>query len=87
MIVQHFARLNPVNLQPPRYKVKSIDCEHLYGSIYVNSEGEKFPCCYQGFGHNGTEKVNLEDFHLAKATWQSDNCNKVCAESCGILDN
>tara|TARA_Y100000114_G_scaffold36935_1_gene32481 strand:+ start:7514 stop:8407 length:894 start_codon:yes stop_codon:yes gene_type:complete len=81
------SRINPVNLQPPRYKVKSINCEHLYGSIYVNSEGEKFPCCYQGFGHNGREKVKLEDFHLAKATWESDNCNKVCAESCGILDN
>lgn len=80
------SKQNHVNLDPPRYKVKSIDCEHLHGSIYINSQGEKFPCCYQGFGHSGRDKVKLEDFHEAKSTWATNNCNLVCAESCGKLD-
>ena len=77
------SRYNPINLNPPKYDSPEISCEHLDGSVYVNSEGELFPCCYHGFGHVDRPKVYLDDFDKLKSTWKTKNCNQVCAESCG----
>jgi len=77
------ARYNPINLNPPKHKVSKINCEHLDGSVYINSLGETFPCCYHGFGHVDRPKVKLEDFKSLQKTWKTDNCNQFCAESCG----
>ena len=77
------SRYNPVNHNPPVYDNPNITCEHLDGSVYVNSEGELFPCCYHGFGHVDRPKVHLKDFDKLKSTWKTQNCNQVCAESCG----
>ena len=76
-------RYKPINLNPPTYDNPKISCEHLDGSMYVNSEGELFPCCYHGFGHVDRPKVHLEDFNKLQSTWKTKNCNQVCAESCG----
>lgn len=65
------------------YKAESIDCEHERGWMYINAEGELFPCCYQGFGHPDRPKYRLEDFPKLKASWSTDSCNQFCAESCG----
>lgn len=66
-----------------RYKVDEIDCEYERGWMYVNAEGELFPCCFQGFGHPDRPKYRIEDFSKLKATWQTDSCNQICAETCG----
>ncbi len=76
-------RYNPVNLNQPKYDSPKLSCEHLDGSVYVNSDGELFPCCYHGFGHIDRPKVYLNDFDKLKSTWNTKNCNQVCAESCG----
>ncbi len=76
-------RYRPINLNPPTYDNPNISCEHLDGSVYVNSEGEIFPCCYHGFGHVDRPKVYLKDFDKLQSTWKTKNCNQVCAESCG----
>ena len=76
-------RYRPINLNPPTYDRPKLSCEHLDGSVYVNSEGELFPCCYHGFGHVDRPKVHLKDFDQLQSTWKTKNCNQVCAESCG----
>ena len=76
-------RYRPINLNPPTYNRPKLSCEHLDGSVYVNSEGELFPCCYHGFGHVDRPKVHLKDFDQLQSTWKTKNCNQVCAESCG----
>ena len=65
------------------YKAESIDCEHERGWMYINAEGELFPCCYHGFGHPDRPKYTIADFYKLKATWSSNSCNQICAESCG----
>lgn len=77
------SRYDPVNLNPPVYDNPKISCEHVDGSVYVNSEGELFPCCYHGFGHVDRPKVYLDQFENLRSTWKTKNCNQVCAESCG----
>lgn len=76
-------RYKPVNINPPTYDNPNLKCEHLDGSVYVNSEGELFPCCYHGFGHVDRPKVHLKDFDKVRSTWKTSRCNQVCAESCG----
>jgi len=65
------------------YKAETIDCEYEKGWMYVNAEGELFPCCYHGFGHPDRPKYTIKDFHKLKKTWSSNSCNQICAESCG----
>jgi len=65
-------------------KITTIKCEHLGGSIYINSSGELFPCCYHGFGHVDRPKVFLKDFSKLQDTWTSKKCDAVCADTCGI---
>lgn len=77
------SRYDPINLNPLVYDNPKISCEHLDGSVYVNSEGELFPCCYHGFGHVDRPKVYLKEFESLRETWKTKKCNQVCAESCG----
>jgi len=77
------SRYNPINHNSPVYDNPKISCEHLDGSVYVNSEGELFPCCYHGFGHVDRPKVYLQEFENLRSTWKTKKCNQVCAESCG----
>ena len=78
-------RYNPVDFTSSTQESIKISCEHLDGSVYVNSEGEFFPCCYHGFGHVDRPKVYLEEFEQLKSTWKTKNCNQVCAESCSLV--
>lgn len=65
------------------YKVDSIDCDYERGWMYVNAEGELFPCCYHGFGHPDRPKYTIDDFAKLKETWHTESCNQICAETCG----
>ena len=65
------------------YKVDSIDCEYERGWMYINAEGELFPCCYHGFGHPDRPKYTIDDFPKLKETWNTNSCNQLCAENCG----
>jgi|TARA_R110000782_G_C14772805_1_gene409234 MoaA/NifB/PqqE/SkfB family radical SAM enzyme len=76
-------RYKPQNLGKSTCKVSKISCEHLGGSVYVNSLGQLFPCCYHGFGHVDRPKVLLEKFADLKKTWTTDYCDEICAGSCG----
>ena len=76
-------RYKPVNLRPPAYDSPKLSCEHLDGSVYVNSDGELFPCCYHGFGHPDRPKYTIDDFPRLKETWDTNSCNQLCAENCG----
>ena len=77
------SRYSPIDVSVRNFEVDKISCEHLDGSVYVNSLGELFPCCYHGFGHVDRPKVYLEDFDKLKATWSTKSCNSICAETCG----
>ena len=76
-------RTDPKTTYYSNRKIKTISCEHLGGSTYVNSEGELFPCCYQGFGHVDRPKIFLKDFPNLQKNWNTKSCNPICAESCG----
>ena len=78
-------RYEPYELTTQSIKVDNISCEHKLGSIYVNSTGELFPCCYHGFGHVDRPKIVLERFSELENTWNTDSCNSVCAQSCGKI--
>ena len=65
-------------------KIYQIDCEHeIENTVYINAKGEIFPCCYQGFDLPNRGKTNLSQFHKLKKTWNTKNCDKVCAQNCG----
>ena len=76
-------RYNPINLNKKKYKVGEISCEHVNGSVYVNSSGDLFPCCYHGFGHVDRPKVKLDEFHRLKESWKTNDCDETCALHCG----
>jgi len=78
-------RYKPHDLPVLPIKIREMHCEHKGGSVYVNSSGELFPCCYHGFGHVDRPKITLERFTELENTWGTDNCNSVCAQSCGVL--
>ena len=78
-------RYKPYNLPVPTTKIAEIDCEHKRGSVYVDSSGELFPCCYHGFGHIDRPKVPLERFTELENTWGTDRCNSVCNETCSKI--
>lgn len=77
-------RYEPYDLPEESYKGTKITCDTIVNnSVYVDSSGEIYPCCYHGFGHIDRPKVHLESFEELRSTWDSDSCNKVCAETCG----
>lgn len=76
-------RVDPNTKYTTDKKVSKITCEHLQGSIYINSLGEIFPCCYHGFGHVDRPKVLLKDFANLEKNWNTKNCDPICADTCG----
>ena len=76
-------RTDPKTTYTSDRKFDSISCEHLDGSVYVNSEGELFPCCYHGFGHVDRPKVLFKDFKNLQQNWNTKSCNPICADTCG----
>ena len=65
-------------------KVYQIECEHeLENTVYINAKGEIFPCCYQGFNLPNRGRTELSQFRELKKTWNTKNCDKVCAQNCG----
>jgi sulfatase maturation enzyme AslB (radical SAM superfamily) len=69
------------NVESKKYK---IDCLHLREKdTYINARGEIAPCCFHGYDMPGRPFVKLEDHSKLMATWNTTNCNPVCAMSCG----
>lgn len=65
-------------------KLFQINCEHLrYKDTYINAKGEIAPCCYHGYEMPGRPLVRVEDHHKLRKTWNTTNCNPVCAMTCG----
>ena len=61
-----------------------VSCEHLeQESIYIDAHGRIAPCCYQGFDLPDLPFRSMEDFQNIKKTWDTNRCDKVCAQSCG----
>ena len=69
-----------------RGKEYDIDCLHLRDDdTYINAKGEIAPCCFHGYDMPGRPLVKLEDHYKLRETWNTTNCNPVCAMSCGKL--
>jgi MoaA/NifB/PqqE/SkfB family radical SAM enzyme len=51
-------------------------------SIYLDSRGQFFPCCWQGYTSN-----TIEHFENIKSSWSSNACDPVCKRNCGSQDN
>lgn len=79
-------RYEPYDLPEETYKITKMQCDTLVNkSLYVDSSGEVYPCCYHGFGHVDRPKVHIEGFEELRKTWKTNKCNKVCAETCGTM--
>ena len=61
------------------------DCEHLRGEVYINAEGQVTPCCYHGTNLGDRKAVPVEKFSDLQTTWNTQNCDPTCANSCGKL--
>ena len=70
---------------PEKGKRFVINCEHLQGEIYVTAGGKVTPCCYHGTDVGDRESLPVENFPKLKNTWDTDNCDPTCANSCGRL--
>lgn len=72
------------NVESKNYK---IDCLHLRDKdAYINARGEIAPCCFHGYDMPGRPFVKIEDHPKLMDTWNTKNCNPVCAMSCGKLE-
>ena len=64
--------------------VQKISCEHeLEKKVYVDVNGDVSPCCYQGFNLPNRNRVDVSNFKSLKDTWDTNQCDKICATSCG----
>ena len=76
-------RTNNHNYKGP-LKDLQISCEHLKDeSVYIDAQGRISPCCYQGFDIPGRPFVHLKDTKKLIENWNTNNCNTVCASTCG----
>ncbi len=62
-----------------------ISCEHLLGEVYITAGGKITPCCYHGTDVADRESVSVDDFYKLQKTWDTDDCDPTCANSCGKL--
>ena len=61
--------------------------------VYFNSDlgdpmmnpGRVSPCCYQGFDLPDLPFVELNRFPDLEKSWETNNCDPVCAQSCARL--
>ena len=68
---------NPVVDQGP------IDCFiKKEKSLYMDSKGALYPCCWLGYTDNTIDK-----FEDVKASWNTVNCNPVCKNTCSSNNN
>ena len=67
-------------------KLFEVNCLHLREQdTYINARGEIAPCCFHGYEMPGRPFVRVEDHYKLRETWNTTNCNPVCAMSCGKL--
>ncbi len=83
-MIQQMATLT--RFMPETGKMFSIDsCEHLQGEVYITAKGEVTPCCYHGTNIGDRVSVPVEKFEQLQKTWNTNNCDPTCANSCGKL--
>ena len=69
---------------PLENKTYDIDCLHLRDKdSYINAKGEVSPCCFHGYDMPGRPLIPLEDLPKLMATWKTNQCNSICAITCG----
>ena len=51
-------------------------------SLYLSAKGIFHPCCWLGYGEN-----TVNDFDAITASWNTNNCNPVCRETCSTVNN
>lgn len=64
-----------------------ITCEHLRGEVYIMASGMITPCCYHGTKIADRNPVDVSKFSELEKTWNTNNCDPTCANSCGIEIN
>lgn len=71
---------HPRGWKTPDVITKEINCQALTeNSLYMNSEGTVYPCCWQGTPYG----VNIMGFSELQKSW-STNPNQVCQRICGV---
>ena len=69
----------PKGWNSPVVSAGSIECfVEKEQSIYVTAKGSLRPCCWHGY----TNGVELSEFDALKQSWNTDNCNAICRETC-----
>ena len=68
---------------PEKDKRFEISCEHLRGEVFITATGVVTPCCYHGTNVADREYVPVEKFTGLQQTWNTNNCDPTCANSCG----
>jgi MoaA/NifB/PqqE/SkfB family radical SAM enzyme len=64
-------------------KLYKISCDHLISkSVYINAKGQIAPCCYHGNAMPERPFLKLENFKSVNDSWQTKNCNWICAMNC-----
>lgn len=74
----------PINWQPKVQLSNRIDCHVLKeNSIYIDAQGRKSPCCWLG----ARQSNFISDIDEVKVTWNTDNPDPTCLETCALVDN
>lgn len=73
----------PKNWERPEIKQGSIECiAEQEKSIYVNSRGQVYPCCWLG-----STDAYYETFPEIKNNWNTSSCNPICQQTCSSKSN
>lgn len=72
--------LNPPNgWKSPVVSTGEIECfVEKEQSIYITAKGSLRPCCWHGYA----DGVELSEFDTLKQSWNTENCNAICKETC-----
>lgn len=70
----------PVSWQDPKVQSSDIRCKALEEkSIYIDSRGGIWPCCWLG----ELQQEQEQDFATIQQGWNTEQCNPVCQQVCG----
>ena len=69
----------PKGWKSPVVSTGEIECfVEKEQSIYITAKGSLRPCCWHGYA----DGVELSEFDTLKQSWNTDNCNAICKETC-----
>jgi sulfatase maturation enzyme AslB (radical SAM superfamily) len=74
----------PVNWNKVTPATGRIDCRALKEqSIYIDAQGRISPCCWLG----ARQSDFITDIEQVRVTWDTTTPNKICTDTCSILEN